>query len=249
MPDTAGRRSPPAAGQRFDRLRRIFTQLTSLQNPGEVPVKHRRVGRMSTALGLRALFLVTAGAASVAAQTPLAVRVGSPRYTAADVQFMQGMIGHHAQAVVMATMAPTHGASAQVALFARKIINSQNDEIELMQGWLRDRGEGAPDPKDPHAGMDMSMPGHEMLMPGMLTAKQLAALDSARGVDFDRLFLTGMIQHHQGALTMVATLFDSPGAGQTPEIFGFATGVDADQRAEIARMQAMLATITRSTSK
>jgi uncharacterized protein (DUF305 family) len=97
--------------------------------------------------------------------------------------------------------------------------------------------------------MDMSMPGHEMLMPGMLTAAQLAALDRSRGAEFDRLFLTDMIQHHQGALTMVAALFDSPGAGQTPEIFGFATGVDADQRAEIARMQAMLTTITGSTSK
>jgi uncharacterized protein (DUF305 family) len=188
-------------------------------------------------------------ASGAAAQTPLAVRTESPRYTAADVRFMQGMIGHHAQAVVMATMAPTHGASAQVALFCRKILRSQADEIELMQGWLRDRGEQVPDPKDPHAGMDMSMPGHEMLMPGMLTAEQLAALDRARGAEFDRLFLTDMIQHHQGALTMVAALFDSPGAGQGPEIFGFATGVDADQRAEIARMQAMLTTITGSTSK
>jgi uncharacterized protein (DUF305 family) len=118
-----------------------------------------------------------------------------------------------------------------------------------MQGWLRDRGERVPDPKDPHAGMDMSMPGHMMLMPGMLTPEQLAELDRARGAIFDRLFLTYMIQHHEGALTMVATLFDTAGAGQTPEIFGFATGVDADQRAEIARMQAMLATITGSTSK
>jgi uncharacterized protein (DUF305 family) len=182
-------------------------------------------------------------------QTTAASARSEPRYTAADVRFMQGMIGHHAQAVVMATMAPTHGASAQVALFCRKILRSQADEIELMQGWLRDRGEAVPDPKDPHAGMDMSMPGHAMLMPGMLTAEQMAELDRARGAEFDRLFLTYMIQHHQGALTMVAALFDSPGAGQTPEIFGFATGVDADQRAEIARMQAMLATITGSTSK
>jgi uncharacterized protein (DUF305 family) len=196
-----------------------------------------------------ALVLAAVGAPLAAAQTPLAVRTESPRYTAADVRFMQGMIGHHAQAVVMANMAPTHGASTQVALFCRKILRSQADEIELMQGWLRDRGERVPDPKDPHAGMDMSMPGHEMLMPGMLTAEQLAELDRARGAEFDRLFLTDMIQHHQGALTMVAALFDSPGAGQTPEIFGFATGVDADQRAEIARMQAMLTTITGSTSK
>jgi uncharacterized protein (DUF305 family) len=190
-----------------------------------------------------------AGAPAVRAQTATVAARGEPRYTAADVRFMQGMIGHHAQAVVMAEMAPSHGASSQVALFCRKILRSQADEIELMQGWLRDRGERAPDPKDPHAGMDMSMPGHVMLMPGMLTADQLAELDRARGAAFDRLFLTYMIQHHEGALTMVAALFDSPGAGQTPEIFGFATGVDADQRAEIARMQAMLTTITGSTSK
>jgi uncharacterized protein (DUF305 family) len=197
-----------------------------------------------------ALVLALSVAAPTArGQTSATAARSEPRYTAADVRFMQGMIGHHAQAVVMANMAPTHGASTQVALFCRKILRSQADEIELMQGWLRDRGESVPDPKDPHAGMDMSMPGHEMLMPGMLTAEQMAELDRSRGAEFDRLFLTYMIQHHQGALTMVAALFDSPGAGQTPEIFGFATGVDADQRAEIARMQAMLATITGSTSK
>jgi uncharacterized protein (DUF305 family) len=149
----------------------------------------------------------------------------------------------------MANMAPTHGASAQVALLCRKILRSQADEIELMQTWLRDRGERVPDANDPHAGMDMSMPGHEMLMPGMLTAEQLAALDRARDTTFDRLFLTYMIQHHEGALTMVKALFDAPGAGQTPEIFGYATGVDADQRAEIGRMQDMLSTITGRTSR
>jgi uncharacterized protein (DUF305 family) len=209
-------------------------------------VKHQRVG---LAIAARLLAMATMVAPAVAAQASTTSGRSEPRSTAADVRFMQGMIGHHAQAVVMATMAPTHGASSQVALFCRKVLRSQADEIELMQEWLRDRGERVPDPKDPQAGMDMSMPGHEMLMPGMLTAEQLAELDRARGATFDRLFLTYMIQHHEGALTMVATLFDSPGAGQTPEIFGFATGVDADQRAEIARMQAMLATITRSTSK
>jgi uncharacterized protein (DUF305 family) len=192
---------------------------------------------------------VSLAAPAARAQVSTPVARTEPRYTAADVRFMQGMIGHHAQAVVMAEMAPTHGASAQVALFCRKILRSQADEIDLMQGWLRDRGERVPDPRDPHAGMDMSMPGHMMLMPGMLTPEQLAELDRSRGAGIDRLFLTDMIQHHEGALTMVAALFDSPGAGQTPEIFGFATGVDADQRAEIARMQAMLATITGSTSK
>lgn len=188
-------------------------------------------------------------ATSLAFVAPSAEAQGASRYTAADVQFMQGMIGHHAQALVMANMAPTHGASPRVALFCRKVLRSQADEIDMMQTWLRDRGERVPDANDQHAGMDMSMPGHMMLMPGMLSAEQLAALDSARGVEFDRLFLVDMIQHHEGAITMVAKLFDSPGAGQTPEIFGYATGVDADQRAEIERMKGMLATITGGASK
>jgi uncharacterized protein (DUF305 family) len=205
--------------------------------------------RARIAIATSALALATLVAPSALGQTSQASSRNEPRHTAADVQFMQGMIGHHAQAVVMAAMAPSHGASAQVALFCRKILRSQADEIELMQNWLRERGERVPDPKDPHAGMDMSMEGHAMLMPGMLTAEQLAQLDQARDTTFDRLFLTFMIQHHEGAITMVAKLFDTPGAGQTPEIFGYATGVDADQRAEIERMQAMLATITGSTRK
>ena len=189
-----------------------------------------------------AFALTLSGVASVAllAQSTSVATRHTPAYTAADVTFMQGMIGHHAQALVMAAMAPTHGASEQVQLFCRKVISSQQDEIDMMQTWLRDNGERVPDQNDPHAGMDMSMGDHEMLMPGMLTAAQLAKLDSAHGADFDRLFLTDMIQHHEGALAMVKTLFDTPGAGQTPEIFGYATGVDADQRAEIERMQGML---------
>ena len=190
-------------------------------------------------------------------------RVG---YTEADVEFMQGMIGHHAQAIVMGRMCPSHGASAQLRVFCDKVIRSQRDEIDLMQTWLRDHGEAVPDPDDPHSmhmmhmsmgehakmdssmkmdsTMHMDMSGHDMLMPGMLTSAELAQLDKARGTEFDRLFLTFMIRHHEGALTMVAKLFDTPGAGQTPEIFGYATSVDADQRAEIDRMQRMLTTIT-----
>jgi uncharacterized protein (DUF305 family) len=191
-----------------------------------------------------------ARATQTAAPSTKPARVG---YTAADVEFMQGMIGHHAQAIVMAKMCPSHGASAQLRIFCDKVIRSQRDEIDLMQTWLRDRGEMVPDPDDPHSmhmmhmAMDSTMKmdmSHEMLMPGMLTAAQLAQLDSARGTEFDRLFLTDMIRHHEGALVMVQKLFDTPGAGQTPEIFGYATGVDADQRAEIERMQRMLTTIT-----
>lgn len=151
-------------------------------------------------------------------------------YTVADVRFMQGMIHHHAQALEMAAMAPTHGAGASVALLCRKIDVSQRDEIKLMSTWLADRHQSVPDPGDPHP----------MMMPGMLTDAQMAELDRARGADFDRLFLTGMIQHHRGALRMVADLFATPGAAQAGEMFRFASDVDADQRAEIKRMEAML---------
>lgn len=153
-----------------------------------------------------------------------------PGYTVADVQFMQHMIGHHAQAVVMTDMVPTHGASEDLRTLAEKIDISQRDEMGFMEQWLRERGQVVPDPADMH-GMDM---------PGMLTDAQLAQLDAARGIEFERLFLDFMIRHHEGALIMVQNLFDAPGAGQDPDIFRFATDVDADQRDEIYVMQGML---------
>jgi uncharacterized protein (DUF305 family) len=156
-----------------------------------------------------------------------------PGYTVADVQFMQGMIGHHAQAVAMVAFVGTHGAGEQVAKLAQKIDISQRDEIGLMRRWLADRDQVVPD--DMHA--------HAMQMPGMLSAEQLKQLDAARGREFDRLFLRFMIQHHEGALTMVEALFDSPGAAQDSEIFRFVTDVDFDQRAEIYVMQSMLDTL------
>lgn len=161
-------------------------------------------------------------------------------YTAADVQFMTGMISHHAQAIVMAKMAPTHGASKSVQTLCERIINSQNDEIALMQNWLRDRDRPVPEAKP--LPMKMMMNGHEMdmLMPGMLTDDQMKALDAARGVSFDTLFLRGMIQHHQGAITMVQQLFATPGAGQDEAVFKFANNVNVDQNTEIHRMQQML---------
>lgn len=187
--------------------------------------------------------LVLAAAAPCAARSQVPAAARSRDHTAADTRFMQGMIGHHAQAIVMSAMAPTHGAGAQLQVLASRILRSQRDEIEVMQGWLVDRGETVPDAADPHAGMDMSMGDHVMLMPGMLSAAQLAELDAARGTAFDRLYLQYMIRHHQGALTMVSELFDAPASGQGAEIFGYASGVDADQRAEIGRMQSMLASI------
>jgi uncharacterized protein (DUF305 family) len=181
-----------------------------------------------------------------AASTPAALAradSGRPPYTAADVKFMQGMIAHHGQALLMAGMAPTHGAGGDVRILAERIDVSQRDEIAMMQGWLRERHQTVPDPAAPseHAGMDM--PGMDMpdaLMPGMLTAAQLAQLGRAAGAEFDRLFLTFMIQHHQGALTMVDQLFSSPGAGQDVAIFRFASDVTADQTTEIDRMRSML---------
>ena len=157
-------------------------------------------------------------------------------YTAADVRFMQGMIHHHGQALKMAAMAPTHGAGPSVKLLCEKINVSQKDEIASMTTWLKERNQAVPDPNDPHP----------MMMPGMLTDAQLGALDQARDTTFDRLFLTDMIQHHEGAIKMVKDLFATPGAGQASEMFRFASDVDADQRGEIARMQAMLASPTHS---
>ena len=161
-------------------------------------------------------------------------------YTSADIHFMSGMISHHAQAIKMAKWSTSHGASAALVRLSERIVNAQTDEIALMQSWLRDRRQPVPEP-DP-AGMKMSMGGmeHVMLMPGMLSPEQMAKLDSARGTDFDRLFLTFMIQHHQGAITMVRELFSAPGAAQDVRVFKFANDVEIDQTTEIARMRQML---------
>jgi uncharacterized protein (DUF305 family) len=164
-------------------------------------------------------------------------------YTAADIHFMGGMIAHHAQALVMAGWASSHGASPSVQTLAGRIINAQKDEIAAMQKWLRDRHQPVPE-ANPH-GMTMNMNGmtHEMLMPGMLTESQLKQLDAARSKEFDRLFLTLMIQHHRGAVTMVKDLFDTYGAAQDVTVFKLASDVSADQTTEIERMQKMLASV------
>ncbi len=168
---------------------------------------------------------------------------GRPAYTAADVHFMQGMIAHHSQAVVMAGWAPSHGARPDVLRLCDRINVSQRDEILTMQRWLRERHETVPEAEFQYPPKGMAgMPGMEgMLMPGMLTSDQMAQLEHAHGPDFDRLFLTFMMQHHLGALTMVGQLFDSQGAAQDDRIFKFASDVGADQTAEIGRMRNMLA--------
>lgn len=161
-------------------------------------------------------------------------------YTKADIDFMSGMISHHAQAIVMAKWAPTHGASAAVIRLTERVINAQTDEITMMQGWLRDRKQVVPDanPK----GMKMMMGGmeHVMAMPGMLTDEQMAKLDASTGVEFDRHFLTYMIQHHRGAVGMVQTLMANNGAAQDETVFKFSNDVYIDQSTEIVRMMQMV---------
>jgi len=165
------------------------------------------------------------------------VRADSIRrpYTATDIRFMTHMIGHHAQAVLIAGWAPTHGAGPAILRLAERIVNAQQDEIATMRQWLTDRGQ----PGHP--------PGHAMAMPGMLTEVQLRELDAARGEAFDRLFLTSMIQHHRGAVSMVRDLLATPGAARDETVFKFANDVSADQTTEIARMEAMLATYNTET--
>jgi uncharacterized protein (DUF305 family) len=162
------------------------------------------------------------------------------RYAPADAQFMRQMIGHHAQALEMTKLVPTRTSREDMRLLAQRIDVSQRDEIELMRQWLRQRGEELP-PADAHHHAAM---GHGRLMPGMLTSAELERLAKAIGAEFDRLFLEYMIRHHEGALTMVKDLFGTPGAAQETETYRFATDVEADQRAEIARMRALLAKLT-----
>ena len=161
-------------------------------------------------------------------------------YTAADVHFMQGMIGHHSQAIVMAGWAPSHGASSSVRILCERIINAQQDEIVTMQTWLTDRHQTVPEAKAGPMKMMVNGKEQEMLMPGMLTAEQMHQLDLARGPAFDKLFLTDMIQHHKGAVSMVQDLFGTYGAAQDEVIFKFANDVNVDQTTEIARMEKML---------
>jgi uncharacterized protein (DUF305 family) len=175
---------------------------------------------------------------------PPSTRATLPPRSPADVRFMQGMIMHHAQAVEMTALIEAHTTTNDLRSLAARISHSQSEEIKFMKRWLEARGEPISPMTHEMPGMDMSShsmhSSHSMLMPGMLTAKQMEALKKAKGEEFDRLFLTGMIQHHNGALIMVKDLFDTAGAGQDAELFNFATDVDSGQRAEIRIMQTML---------
>lgn len=166
---------------------------------------------------------------SAAASTDLS----KVRFTPADVKFMQGMIGHHQQALEMVALIPARTSREDMKMLGKRIELSQQDEIKMMQEWLKGRGQELPDPHAHH------MHG-ATLMPGMLTMEEMAKLEAATGVEFDRLFLEGMIKHHGGALIMVRELFATPGAGQDGDIFAFASDVEADQQMEIDRMGALL---------
>jgi uncharacterized protein (DUF305 family) len=205
-------------------------------------------GRRWLAAGLLA---VIAGASSPSAQSgpnqqgeapdpkPRPDLVRQP-FSQADVDFMQGMIPHHAQAVLMAGWAASHGARPDVKILCERIVVAQRDEIAFMRNWLRDRAQFVPAANATHHRMKMNGVEHDMLMPGMLSAEEMAQLDKARGADWDRLFLLGMIRHHEGAIKMVDDLFASYGALQDDDVYKFASDVYADQTTEIERMQKML---------
>jgi uncharacterized protein (DUF305 family) len=161
-------------------------------------------------------------------------------YSEADIEFMAGMIPHHAQAVLIAGWAGPHGARPDVRVLCERIVVGQRDEIETMRTWLRDRGQVVPEANATHHRMKMNGVEHDMLMPGMLTPEELARLDQARGPEWDRLFLEAMIRHHQGALKMVDDLFGAHGALQDEDVFKFVSDLYADQTIEIERMQKML---------
>jgi len=187
------------------------------------------------------LLVAAASACASATPPPAATPAAAPRASEAALTFMTGMIHHHAQAVLMAGWAPSHGASPTIQTLCQRILISQRDEIGLMQTWLRDVGAPVPEPNPNGMRMVMNGVDHDMLMPGMLTPEQLAGLDAARGEEFDRLFVTYMIQHHYGAISMVETLFASHGGTEDERIYKFASDVFADQTAEIDRMEGMLA--------
>ena len=210
---------------------------------------------LAAASTLACLFSLRVSAQQTAPSTPAVVQPGAPGKptrtlppttkatlppaSPADVQFMQGMIMHHAQAVEMTALIESHTENKDLRSLGARISRSQSDEIKFMKRWLVSRGQSISAAMHDMHHAKMS---HEQmaLMPGMLTPEQMEALRQARGEEFDRLFLTGMIQHHGGALTMVKDLFDTAGAGQDAELFNFTTDVDSGQRAEIRIMQNML---------
>lgn len=204
--------------------------LAACSNTGNLRTETPTTAETETASDLEALFWARQDSALT-------------HFTEADVHFMTGMIGHHAQALIMSDLAPSNGANPSVQTLAARIINAQNDEIALMQRWLRQRGQ--PVPTVHIDGLNLMIHGagehnQHMHMPGMLSEEQLHDLSEAQGGEFDRLFLTYMIQHHSGAITMVDDLFATDGAGQGDAAFKLASDINVDQITEIARMELML---------
>ncbi len=220
-------------------------------------INHRSWLRRSVAVGIAVLASVglLSARGQSGSETPVIVQPGAPGKptkslpsntkatlpprSKADVEFMQGMIMHHAQAVEMTALIASHTENKDLRALGARISSSQSDEIKFMKRWLATRREPLTMNMAGMPGMDASG-GAMVLMPGMLSAQQMEALCNAKGAEFDRLFLSGMIQHHNGALTMVKDLFDTAGAGQDAELFNFATDADNSQRAEIKIMQSML---------
>jgi uncharacterized protein (DUF305 family) len=209
----------------------VFTRLV-LVSAIAVGVSACKTASGGSSTGTRILQPGAPGQDTKSINTTQATDLSKVGHTPADVKFMQGMIGHHAQAVEMVALINERTQSEDLKMLGLRIKVSQDDEMDMMRKWLEARGEKVPGPHAHHE------PGG--FMPGMLTAEEMTALANAKGKDFDRLFLMGMIKHHGGAITMVEELFKTPGAGQDGEIFAFASDVDADQRMEIERMGMML---------
>ncbi len=241
---TAGRRSTPPAMQGVAAASILFlaacgasTASDSMPAPAPAPD------------GPRVVQAGAPGESTRAYQGQSLADVEGTAFTDADVAFMQGMIHHHAQALEMTALIPERTETTAIRQMGLRMEISQNDEIGLMERWLRDRDLEVPEwrpmaPGMDHAGMDHGAMDHggmdHDMMPGMLTPDQMAQLEAARGRDFDRLFLQLMIQHHEGALTMVRDLYNSPGAAQESIVYHFASEVDADQGIEIRRMRELL---------
>ncbi|MEX2284058.1 MAG: DUF305 domain-containing protein [Gemmatimonadota bacterium] len=196
-----------------------------------------------TSLQAAALLLsvVTFSACSSGGAVPAPTMPAPQPANSADVEFMTGMIPHHAQAVLISKWAPTHGASEELQRMCERIVVSQSQEIGIIQGWLREKGRPVPPSDATHHRMTMGGMTHDMLMPGMLTPEELAKLDAARGNAFDKLFLEYMIKHHNGAVSMVDELIAKNGGGSDELVFKMAGDIYADQTTEVDRMQKMLA--------
>jgi len=253
-------RTPPTKHRKAECENILLGFCVSHRGPNSLMAKNAEFGRGPAAVA--ALLMVNAcgiffspALAQQSDSKPVVVQPGAPGMptrtlpsstkgmlppaSRADVEFMQGMIMHHAQAVEMTAMIPSHTQNKELHTLGARISSSQSSEINFMKRWLAARGESVPEPTPDMPGMNMTHSTMK-LMPGMLTPEQMEALRKAKGHEFDHLFLVGMIQHHEGALTMVKDLFNTAGAGQDAEIFNFATDADNTQRAEIRIMQTML---------